>query len=287
MGAAVAMLAVGATIVVAFLDITRGLDQRAAFARVDQAPNLEPGTSPADPALPALTHQASGLAPEGASDPAKPSRPGRAVTLVRAPLAGRVQTRRPAEAIGVTRRSFLNRSILLFAGLTLSGFASSVIAFLWPTPQGGFGSILQLGTTTDLLSEIAQQDNFLYNAQGRLWLTPYPTTDLDKARKAYSQPVLNSMEAGITVVYQVCPHLGCRVPGCLTSQWFECPCHGSQYNRVGEKQGGPAPRGMDRFATNVEAGILSVDTGTIIQGPPIGTNTTGQEAEGPHCVGGH
>ena len=27
--------------------------------------------------------------------------------------------------------------------------------------------------------------------------------------------------------------------------------------------------------------------GTIIQGPPIGTNTTGQEAEGPHCVGGH
>jgi cytochrome b6-f complex iron-sulfur subunit len=24
----------------------------------------------------------------------------------------------------------------------------------------------------------------------------------------------------------------------------------------------------------------------VIQGPPIGTNTTGQEAEGPHCVGG-
>ena len=44
---------------------------------------------------------------------------------------------------------------------------------------------------------------------------------------------------------------------------------------------------MDRFATTVEGGILSVDTGTIIQGPPIGTNTTGQEAEGPHCVGGH
>ena len=31
---------------------------------------------------------------------------------------------------------------------------------------------------------------------------------------------------------------------------------------------------------------ISVDTGTIITGPPIGTNTTGQEAEGPHCVGG-
>ena len=28
-----------------------------------------------------------------------------------------------------------------------------------------------------------------------------------------------------------------------------------------------------------------VDTGTIIQGPPIGTDTTGQEQEGPSCLG--
>ena len=32
--------------------------------------------------------------------------------------------------------------------------------------------------------------------------------------------------------------------------------------------------------------IVSVDTKQPIQGPPIGTNTTGQEAEGPHCIGG-
>ena len=40
------------------------------------------------------------------------------------------------------------------------------------------------------------------------------------------------------------------------------------------------------------AAIDSVDTlravldDARIQGPPIGTNTTGQEAEGPHCVSG-
>jgi cytochrome b6-f complex iron-sulfur subunit len=76
------------------------------------------------------------------------------------------------------------------------------------------------------------------------------------------------------------------VPECETSQWFECPCHGSQYNRVGEKKGGPAPRGLDRFAMSVTGGVFSVDTGLIIPGPPIGTNTTGQEAEGPHCISG-
>jgi cytochrome b6-f complex iron-sulfur subunit len=87
-------------------------------------------------------------------------------------------------------------------------------------------------------------------------------------------------------LYQKCVHLGCRVPECVTSQWFECQCHGSQYNRVGEKKGGPAPRGLDRFGITVSGSSLSVDTGTVIVGPPIGTNTTGQEAEGPHCVSG-
>ena len=57
----------------------------------------------------------------------------------------------------------------------------------------------------------------------------------------------SACEQGIVALYQKCPHLGCRVPECVTSQWFECPCHGSQYNQVGEKKGGPAPRGMDRF----------------------------------------
>ena len=108
----------------------------------------------------------------------------------------------------------------------------------------------------------------------------------DKAAAIYQPPVLKGMkDAGIVALYQKCPHLGCRVPSCVSSQWFECPCHGSQYNQVGEKKGGPAPRGMDRFGVEVAGGSVTVDTGTVFQGPPVGTNTTGQEAEGPHCVG--
>jgi cytochrome b6-f complex iron-sulfur subunit len=111
---------------------------------------------------------------------------------------------------------------------------------------------------------------------------------VEKAKAVYSPPELNGMEAGYIALYQKCPHLGCRVPSCATSQWFECPCHGSQYNQVGEKKGGPAPRGMDRFPMEAQNDTLTVDTGTVIPGPPIGTNTTGQEVEGPHCIsGGH
>ncbi|MEI2700631.1 MAG: Rieske 2Fe-2S domain-containing protein [Microthrixaceae bacterium] len=122
--------------------------------------------------------------------------------------------------------------------------------------------------------------------KGRMWITEYPAAALPKAETVYSPSQLAGMEAGVVALYQKCPHLGCRVPECKSSQWFECPCHGSQYNQVGEKKGGPAPRGMDGFAMEVSGGVLIVNTGQVIQGAAIGTNTTGQEAEGPHCIGG-
>ncbi len=191
-----------------------------------------------------------------------------------------------ADAIGVTRRQFFNRSIIILIGLTLSGFGAAFVAFLWPVPKGGFGSKIRVGNVSDILAKIAAGKGFLYLAEGRMWITAYPSSAVEKAKAVYPAAVLPGMEAGVVALYQKCPHLGCRVPSCQTSQWFECPCHGSQYNQAGEKKGGPAPRGMDRFAMDVTAGVLTVDTGQIFQGPPIGTNTTGQEAEGPHCVGG-
>lgn len=191
-----------------------------------------------------------------------------------------------AEAIGVTRRQFFNRSILLVMGLALSTFGAAVIAYLWPTPKGGFGSKIRVGNVSDVIAKISASAGFLYLAEGRMWITEYPSSALEKAQKVYPSSMMAGLEAGVIAMYQKCPHLGCRVPSCATSQWFECPCHGSQYNQVGEKKGGPAPRGMDHFAMEVAGGVLTVNTGLIIQGPPIGTNTTGQEAEGPHCVGG-
>jgi cytochrome b6-f complex iron-sulfur subunit len=192
------------------------------------------------------------------------------------------------EVLGVTRRQFFNRGIVTFFGLGLAGFGASVLAFLWPKLGEGFGGVIDLGTTSDVDTKITDGDGFAYYPEGRLWVTHYPAAALGAAKAVYSPPEIISMEAGYTALYQKCVHLGCRVPECKTSQWFECQCHGSQYNRNGEKKGGPAPRGLDRFPLVVTNGRVSVDTApaVLIQGPPIGTNTTGQEAEGPHCVGG-
>ncbi len=193
------------------------------------------------------------------------------------------------ETLGVTRRQFLNRGIITMFGLGLSGFGAAVIGFLWPSGSSGFGSKINVGKIADIQTSIEAGNGFFYVPEGRMWVTEYPTSAVEKARTQYSffPQVQGGLEAGVTALFQTCPHLGCRVPECQTSQWFECPCHGSQYNRVGEKKGGPAPRGMDRFPMSVNAaGDLIVDTGSVIQGPPIGVNTTGQEAEGPNCLSG-
>ena len=192
------------------------------------------------------------------------------------------------EALGVSRRMFFNRATVTLFTVSLGAFGASVVGFLWKGAEGGFGSKINAGKIDDVIQLIRQNKGFLYLSEARAWVTEYPKDALGKGQSVYGgqAPVFTGMQAGIVALYQKCPHLGCRVPECKSSQWFECPCHGSQYNRVGEKKGGPAPRGMDRFGVGITNGVLTIDTGAVFAGPSIGINTTGQEAEGPHCVGG-
>ena len=196
------------------------------------------------------------------------------------------------EEIGVSRRQFLNRATVTLMSAGLGTFAAAgFVAFLWPTAVPVFGGKVNVGKLNDILSSIRSNSGFFYSSSARSYLTVYPPEALPKAKGvANYKPLLDGLSQGLIAMYQKCPHLGCRVPQCPSSQWFECPCHGSQYNRVGEKKGGPAPRGMDHFAITISAsGAVVIDTSTVFTGAPIGTNTTGQEAEGPHCItgGGH
>ena len=225
---------------------------------------------------------------EGAATGREVEAASRTTVVVKAPPAEVAPFVAPdAEALGVSRRMFFNRAAVGMMSASIAGFGAAVLAFLWKGAEGGFGSKINAGRLSDIISNIQANNGFLYLAEARAWVTEYPASSLAKARPVYGSqsPVLSGMEAGIVALYQKCPHLGCRVPECKSSQWFECQCHGSQYNRVGEKKAGPAPRGMDRFAVSVTNGNHTIDTGSVFAGPPVGVNTTGQEAEGPHCVG--
>lgn len=188
------------------------------------------------------------------------------------------------EEIGLNRRQFFNRGIFIMVALGgIAPFGVASLAFLWPSASGGFGGKINAGRTDDIQSTITDKKQPFYVPSARAYIQTYPAVSLPKAQKAYSPIIYKGMQEGFTALFQRCVHLGCRVPWCQSSQWFECPCHGSKYNAVGEKMGGPAPRGLDHFAIEV-GDTITIDTGSTISGVPIGTDTTGQQPEGPHCV---
>ena len=188
-----------------------------------------------------------------------------------------------AEELGVTRRQFFNRSILAGSGIGLGAFGVASLAFLWPS--GGASSQVKVNVGSEADAKTAFDAKIpYYNAAAKTYIVAYPKADLAKAKKVYNPLIYTGMTQGYVALYQKCVHLGCRVPWCESSQWFECPCHGSKYSRVGEKRGGPAPRGLDRFPLEVSGGNIIVDTGNVQIGPPIGTDTTGQSPEGAPCV---
>ncbi len=277
--------------VVMILAVYKRKEVRGAAGRLSRAARR------ADEAARSESYEASGAA--STADPsAPPQLSGREVERA-AVLARRAAEEPPPppadlvpwsppdeEAVGVSRRQFLNRSVVGFMVVGLSGFGASMLAFLWPPFVTGFGAVVNAGNVDELKSQIRDENGFLKVPEGRMWITEYPESALPKAREVYSPDVLAGMEAGLVALYWKCPHLGCTVPSCISSQWFECPCHGSKYNQVGEKRGGPAPRGMDHFATSVnERGEFLVNTGKIIPGRQVGTDTTRQEAQGPNCIG--
>jgi cytochrome b6-f complex iron-sulfur subunit len=180
----------------------------------------------------------------------------------------------------VSRRDFFRGGLLVSLLVFGAQFGGASIAFLWPSLKGGFGSVIQVPDDLNAIKDqIATQRQPYYYGAGRFYLINYTGDGT------------NTIYAGITAdglmaLYQKCAHLGCRVPFCEQSQWFECPCHGSKYNYAGEYQLGPAPTGLMRFKVAVAGQTVSVDTSTIIPGPPRGTNTIHQAPEGPFCVGG-
>jgi cytochrome b6-f complex iron-sulfur subunit len=187
------------------------------------------------------------------------------------------------DQLAVSRRQFLNRAWTVSFVTFLGFFGMSSLSFLWPKLTGGFGTVINAGNYDDLLREIGPENGFKpkFIAEGRFWLTYYEGTG-----DAPVYLAIGAKELKMQALYRKCVHLGCSVPHCSTSSLFECPCHGSKYRLNGEFYGGPAPRGLDRFPITLDGDKVMVDTGSVQEGPPRGTNTWERFAEpqGPLCV---
>ena len=167
----------------------------------------------------------------------------------------------------ITRKQFLGKALGGTFGAFMGIQALAWLGFLWPKVSGGFGSKVDAGKIEDLKNQIIQADGSVIPAfipEARAYVLPFSESTAGDSQFTDGSTIAD----GLVAVYQRCVHLGCRVPWCNSSQGFECPCHGSKYNMVGEYYAGPAPRNLDRFVVNVSSsGKLIIDTGTIIKSP--------------------
>lgn len=175
--------------------------------------------------------------------------------------------------VPLTRREFLNYAWLASLGFVfVVGFGGGTYFFSFPRFKAGeFGGVFDLGKAGDVLPQ--PNDPPIHNTEGKYWLSN-----------------VNGM---ILALYDVCVHLGCLYQWQTVTGRFECPCHGSKYQKDGTYIEGPAPRSLDRMvmsfvntndkviaSTDAKGNPMNVppdpslkliiDTGKIIQGESHG-----------------
>lgn len=179
---------------------------------------------------------------------------------------------------GLSRRRLLRLSLGLGVGVWLVENLGATLGFLWPNLAGGFGGKVTIGdfkTVSDPNNQAASDPAaafkdgapaYFQNARSFIVL-------VDPSNPGFQpgdSPEGDGAATNVRTLYQRCTHLGCKPNFCPKNYWFECPCHGSRYDRLGIKVEnlGPAPRSLDRFASTVDSkGVLTVDTSKITLGP--------------------
>ncbi|MGH9174433.1 MAG: ubiquinol-cytochrome c reductase iron-sulfur subunit, partial [Vicinamibacterales bacterium] len=136
----------------------------------------------------------------------------------------------------VSRRSFLRNAVLGAVGVVLIEVTAGFVYFFWPNKTGAFGG--EIPVPLELVPEVGA--------------APYR----NQSGKFY---IINN-EDGALAIYWKCVHLGCTVPWNEEEGDFHCPCHGSVYNRVGERIAGPAPRPLDLFPMEIDGNNVIVNT---------------------------
>jgi cytochrome b6-f complex iron-sulfur subunit len=137
----------------------------------------------------------------------------------------------------LSRREFLFYIWGASITLSLAGSAGAILWFAYPRfREGEFGGVFRISAGNLPTPEAPPEEH----PEGRFWLVNTGT--------------------GILAIYKVCTHLGCLYKWVPSNNRFECPCHGSKYQRDGTWIEGPAPRTLDRFvvqAVDSEGAVLT------------------------------
>jgi len=146
----------------------------------------------------------------------------------------------------VRRRQLLRITFASAVALSVAELTAAIAPYLRVTRIIGLGAPVAVGKATDIFAEFAKtNDRPILFREGRFFLLHAP--------------------GGIIAAYRKCTHLGCTVPFDTTKDLFECPCHGSRYDKhTAIVVRTPAPKPLQLFHIAESAsGVLVVDTNPL------------------------
>src|SRR5213594_510429 len=144
------------------------------------------------------------------------------------------------------RRAFLRAGFLATLGLAAAEVTALVAPFIRVNRIVGLGTPVTVGNRAQILETFsATNDRPILFREGRFFLLHAP--------------------GGIIAAYRKCTHLGCAVPWSNDKDLFECPCHGSRYDKhTAVVLKSPAPKPLQLFhITQSQSGVLVVDTNPL------------------------
>jgi len=130
--------------------------------------------------------------------------------------------------------------------LIIAELAAALAPFLRVTRITGLGAPVAVGTAAEIFAQFAKtNDRPILFREGRFFLLHAP--------------------GGIIAAYRKCTHLGCTVPFSDSKDLFECPCHGSRYDKhTAVVLRNPASKPLQLFhMSEHEGGVLIVDTNPL------------------------
>jgi cytochrome b6-f complex iron-sulfur subunit len=110
------------------------------------------------------------------------------------------------------RRQILRVGFAAAVALGVTELAAAIVPYIRVTRIIGLGAPVAIGTASDILRQFAAtNDRPILFREGRFFLLHAP--------------------GGIIAAYRKCTHLGCTVPFNTAQDLFECPCHGSRFDK--------------------------------------------------------
>jgi menaquinol-cytochrome c reductase iron-sulfur subunit len=165
----------------------------------------------------------------------------------------------------ITRRTFMANAVYALGGVIGLGIAIPVITSLLPsadattdqwsglTPEQAEAFKKATDSPVKVTFDVHETNGYFgaSDTEQFVWAVKATEDQLRAERPElfngteklpFTGPVIN---LGFAVFSPICPHLGCRFAWNQPQNKFICPCHGSEYSKLGKHEAGPALRGLD------------------------------------------